>query len=154
MQETTPKHSSAKSILRVSGKPTHYVKKDSQAIKDPLLSFTASGIHDWAMSQSPEWELHMNSMVAAKKSSRYHTRMALYELESHGYAMSMRPIGGKGRTRIVIAETKEVMRQFFLDNPDLTRHYYQQAIKRKGFSFATPPPCAQSKPEHEGDCPF
>jgi len=88
-------------------------------------------------------------------------RSAWRELESHGYAMSVKFHGYKGRTLYMFSETKDGMRQYFLENPAIAIQFYNEALHRgignkgryKRFKFKTPPPLDDIK-KQETISPF
>lgn len=156
-----PEKQPHKSILRLTKhERSTYVSLNVETVRDKSLSLQAKGLLCLLLSMHEnKWTVHINSTMPYSPDSRgTHTR-TFRELESKGYACSYNPTGNNRGVVWVIAETKEILRQFFVDNPEILKLYYEQAMMRKGFKFVVDPPLPattndEPKEDETEDVPF
>lgn len=114
-------------ILRVPKRNSKFTAIDNESIKDPKLSLQAKGLIAYIMSLPDTWGICMKEIATHASNSIDSTRRAFSDLESNGYAISIQKFDGlRGRSLWVVSETKDGLKKYLDDNPDIAKEYAEK----------------------------
>jgi hypothetical protein len=86
-------------IVRGPRPTDHYASIANEILQDERLSYRARGIAASILSRPVDWETSVERLASQGKEGEEAIRVALRELETHGYTFMHRTQGKRGRWR-------------------------------------------------------